>query len=262
MKKLLLTALVTLGTLASAATIPELKKECTAGKGSSCASLGAVYAGFGKNTGVTKDMAKASEYWKRGCDLDNGSSCVTYSLVLEDEAEKMAVLKKSCDLKNENGCITYNYMLEMDRLKPKCMDQADGRSCGELGELLAGSGDVQPGFDVIDVACGLGDKVSCENDKKIKAFSDYGSLSFVNKLKVECMKDEDKVACERVGNFLISSTEIIISSAKTKEEKTKVAKEEVMPMMLTGLTFLKKACELGRRESCRSYKGIMAKIGG
>ena len=85
MKKILAILVLTLGmsSVSQAGQIDDFKKKCSIGEGDACATLGALYSGLVKGGVVKKDMKKAKEYWTRGCDLGNGSSCTTYACSLK-----------------------------------------------------------------------------------------------------------------------------------------------------------------------------------
>ena len=103
----------------------------------------------------------------------------------------------------------------------------------------------------------MGDKASCSELEIINARKNFLKLGFVEELKKKCTEGKDKFACEKVGGFLISINEYVMSPLKTKDEK-KRAVPELMTNMMIAEVYLKEACTLGRKESCRTLKGLEA----
>lgn len=80
-------------------------------------------------------------------------------------------------------------------------------------------------------------------------------LGFVENLKKKCTERKDKFACEKVAGFLIGINEYVMSPLKTKDEK-KCAVPKLMANIMIAELYLKEACTLGRKESCRTLKGL------
>jgi TPR repeat protein len=258
-KRLGIGSLVMLGMLSfsQAGNLAELEKRCSSGDGNACATLGAVHAGLGGKRIVQKDMNKAKEFWKKGCELNSGSACTTYSMVIQDEDKRVKVLKKACDLGNENGCLVYNQTIMMQELQVDCVEKQNLRSCGKIGGEVFLVGEYNKGKEILDDMCKVGDKTSCMDLKIIEASKEFVKLSFVEDLKKKCSEKKDKFACEKVGGFLIGINGYVMSSVKTDADK-KSAVPEVMMNLMMGQVYIKEACSLGRKESCRTLKGLEA----
>ena len=243
-----------MNSILQAGNINDFKKQCDEGNGDACATVASAYAGFAKGI-VEKDMQKAIHYWKKGCDLQSGSACTTYAMVLKDEEETISTLKKACNLGNENGCLAYKQMIKMKTLQDDCFKHNDIRSCAKLGEEQFLSGDYLNGKNSLKELCELGDTTSCSNLKIINSLKNYKSLSFIEDLSKQCSEKKDKYACEKVGTFLIEINSLIRKNV-VSEEKKKSTAIETMRNMLIGTLYIKEACKLGRKESCRTAAGL------
>jgi TPR repeat protein len=254
-KKSLISAIFVgiIGTGVQAGELNDLEKQCRLGDGSACATAGALYVGIG-NSGVTPDRDKAVALWKRGCELDNGSACTTYAMVLTDENARITILKKACDLGNENGCLSYEHLIRMQGLKHDCMVKQDLQSCRKFAGEIFMAGSFDRGKDLIEDICKLGDTLSCSDFRIIDERNEFVKLSFVEELKKEC-SEKKKYACEKVGSFLIDINQYVMAPLQTKSEKAE-ALPEVMMNLAFGESYLKKACSLGRKESCRILRGL------
>ncbi len=256
MKKILINLLILLGLTAvgQAGNLSGFEKKCEKGDGDACATLGAVHA---QGKYVKKDMKKAAELWKRGCDLGSASSCTTYAMVIQDEKERIKVLKKACDLGNENGCLSYEQTLLMKELQDGCVKKGNIQSCRKMGEEVFLAGEYDQGKLILDDICKMGDNTSCSELETINARKDFLKLGFVEDLKKKCNEGKDKFACEKVGGFLIGINGYVMSVVKTDAEKKSVL-PEVMMNLTMGQFYIKEACTLGRKESCRTLKGLEA----
>ncbi len=250
---LLLTMVMT--SVLQAGQIDDFKKKCSTGNGDACATLGALYSGLAKRGVVKKDMEKAKEYWKRGCDLGSGSSCTTSAMFIEDEDARIAVLKKACDLKNENGCLSYRQTIKLKRLRSDCLEKSDANSCSQLAGEVFLSGDYKTGKALFRDLCKMGDGASCNDAKVIEGLEGFRKLTLADQLSKECSDKKDKYACEKLGTFLIEINSFVTSKAKTKEEKQEKVQEVMMNMTMAQI-YLKEACKLGRKESCRTLTGL------
>ncbi len=259
MKKIFMNIVVMLSltTIGQAGNLTNLEKRCSSGDGTACATLGAVYSGLGVKSSIKKDMKKAAAFWGKGCDLNNGSSCVTYSMVVQDDNERIKVLKKACDLGNENGCLAYDQTVMMLDLQEECVEKGKLESCRRMGEEVFLSGEYSQGKGIIKEICDFGDDVSCAYVKKIDSLFELRKLPFANDLAKKCKEKKDKYACEKYGDFLVGVTSLSTGNTKNKEEKKK-ALTEVMMNMTLGMVYLKESCALGRKEACRKYKGLNA----
>jgi len=258
-KKLGMVSLVMSGILsfAQADNLAEFEKKCTSGDGDACATLGAIYSGLSGKSSVQKDIKKATAYWKKGCELNSGSACTTYSMVIEDDNERIKLLKKACDLGNENGCLAYDQTVMMQELQVECVDQGNVRSCRKIAGELFVTGDYAQGKELMGVVCEMGDKTACNDQNIISQLKGFTKLSLIEELKKECSDKKDKYACDKAGSFLISISDHIASSAKTKADIKHVL-PEVMTDLSIGQLYIKEACILGRKESCRTLKGLEA----
>jgi len=261
MKKVFVMLLLTIGlaSVSQAGNIDDLKKKCSGGGGDACSTLGALYSGLGKNSPVEKDMKKATEFWKRGCDLGSGSACTTYAMVLTNEDERLKTLKKACDLGNDNGCLSYNQTVLLNTLQNDCLKKNDLKSCAKFGGEIFLSGNYKTGKAILEDVCQMGSKSSCSDVEKIEALKDLRKLTLADQLSKECSDKKDKYACEKVGTFLIEINSFITSNVSTKEEKQVKAQEVMMNMMMAHI-YIKEACSLGRKESCRTLQGLKAAL--
>ena len=259
MTKILMNIVVILSltTIGQAGNLGDFEKKCTSGDGDACATLGAVYSGLAGKGSVKKDMQKAAAFWKKGCDLNSGSSCATYSMVIEDDNERIKVLKKACDLGNENGCLAHDQTVMMQTLQMECAEKQDMRSCGKLGSEVFISGEYSKGKDFLNDVCEEGDAISCSDLKIIEESKGFTKLSAIEDLKKKCSDKKDKFACEKAGNFLIGVNSYVMSLVKTEAEK-KAAVPEVMTNLMIGQLYISEACKFGRKESCRTLKGLEA----
>lgn len=262
MKKTLIGLLLIMGmtSVSQAGKIDEFEKSCAGGNGKSCATVGAVYAGYAGKGSVKVDMQKAKLFWKKGCELNNGSACTTYAMVLGNEEERIKTMKKACDLGNENGCLAYERMRSIKTLQKKCLNN-DIKSCSRLGGELFVSGDYKQGKALLEEICKMGDAPSCSDVKKIDALKELRKLSFAEELSKKCTEEKDKYACEKLGGFLVEVNSFVTHSLTTKEEK-KEATSEVMMNMLMAQVYIKEACKLGRKEACRTLKGFESAMRG
>lgn len=263
MKKILsvFVLMVTIATSSHAGQLETFEKKCNSGEGDACATLGALYAGFSKSNIVDKDMNKAIQYWKKGCELGSGSACTTYAVVIDDIPTRIEILKKACDLGNENGCLTLKQTVKIVELNNECYVKNNIQSCTTLGGEIYLTGEFGVGKEILEEACNKGEKKACSNMTILNELKGLKSLSFVQELIHECDKTKDRYACEKAGTFLIQTTDPIMKNAKSKEEKSLAAKE-VMGNTLFAVALLKEACKLGRNESCRTLNGLMAMLEG
>lgn len=235
-------------------SLAEHERRCDKGNGDSCATLGAVYAGLGSSR-IPKDIVKAKAYWKKGCELNSGSACTTYAMVLEDEEEMLSVLKKACTLGNENGCLTYRGIVKNKKLKEECI-KGSIKSCTALAGEIFLAGDYDNSIGLLDLSCEEGSKEACEDVSTIRHITEHTMLDlhFMKPYIDDCNMNKNKIACERVGTFYVQVNQIYQDMAK-EDEKKKVA-YMVMENMVLGQLYLEKACELGRNESCRTVKKL------
>lgn len=85
-------------------------------KGSACFNLGISYK-FGK--GVRQDYFKASQFYKKACDLDNARGCNNLGFlyakgqgVKQNESTAKQYYGKACDLGEQMGCDNYRILNE------------------------------------------------------------------------------------------------------------------------------------------------------
>ena len=145
----------------------------------------------------------------------------------------------------------------MQTLQNACVEKNDIRSCGKLGGEVFLAGEYNQGKLILEEVCTIKDKVSCSDLTIVEERKNFVKLSVVEDLKKKCSDKKEKFACEKVGRFLIGINDYVLSSVKTDAEKKRIL-PEVMINLSMGQLYIKEACTLGRKESCRILKGLEA----
>lgn len=245
MKKILLVIFLGIGILSnvnamSASGFKSAKKACDNNIGKGCAAVGAAYAyGLG---GVSPDMEKAKYFWKKGCvELDNASSCTTYSNTLTDTTERISVLEKACKLGNENGCIALRQLKQIIKDEQSC-NSGDSKACKKIAEGLVLNLQFDLAKNFLDLSCKAGDKQSCDDIVQISETT-YDNLNIVRLAKEKCYAG-DQETCFSTGTYYVELMKI------TKD------KEKILSSMMTALVLYKKGCESGKKEACKVAENI------
>jgi len=73
-----------------------------------CSNLGTLY---GVGEGVKQDYARAGDFFKKGCDLNDGASCYNLAATLQrnpsvknDPEERRRLMTKACELGLKQAC--------------------------------------------------------------------------------------------------------------------------------------------------------------
>ena len=96
----------------------KINPACIIKNGAGCANLGENYQ---SGHGITKNIKKANELYKKGCDLGNGKGCTQLGYnyefgngVKENMKKALELYKKGCDL----GCKKVNNLpIDCDKAK-------------------------------------------------------------------------------------------------------------------------------------------------
>ena len=151
--------------------------------GSACFHTGKIYY-FGEN-GRAKDAAKARNYYRKGCELNDGVACYSLGSMYEkgeggvqDSAKAIDLLGKACDLNGET-CTRAGILLVEQRQSAKAKKFFEkgcgldsGTACLNLGWLYYyGQGakqDYGKAKELAGKACDLGIQDGCAAYKNLK----------------------------------------------------------------------------------------------
>lgn len=158
-------------------SLQEDSKKCDEGEIEICLVLGEM---FFKGKGVSKDLAKAREFFQKACDAGDTQTCKKYELT-QDTSKFKAILQKACDSGNQNACpklgelyFSESKNTSKDKAKElyqKACDLGSANGCYELAvSYNIGRGvsqDINKAKELYKKACDLEESSACENFKRL-----------------------------------------------------------------------------------------------
>jgi serine/threonine-protein kinase len=166
----------------AAAAAPVFDKACSGGNAPACFYRATA---FERGDVAGRDLARAAEYYERGCDRGDASSCSTLALRLDhasdgwsrDVPRALRLWQRACDLGQRFACFrAIGYYLKGGEGLDKRPERAiavlertcaagEAKRCAELGLLrIDGSAipkDVAAGVSFLDKGCRLGRPEAC-----------------------------------------------------------------------------------------------------
>lgn len=158
-------------------SLQEDSKKCDEGETEICLVLGEM---FFKGEGVSKDLAKAREFFQKACDAGDISTCKKYELT-QDTSKFKAILQKACDSGNQNACPRLGELYfgeskntskdKAKELYQKACDLGSANGCYELAvSYNIGRGvsqDINKAKELYKKACDLEESSACKNFKRL-----------------------------------------------------------------------------------------------
>ena len=163
-------------------SLQEDSKKCDEGETEICLVLG---ERFFKGKGVSKDLAKAREFFQKACDAGDTNTCKKYELT-QDTSKFKAILQKACDSGSQNACPRLGELYfeesksvgkdiaKAKELYQKACDLGSANGCYELAvSYNIGRGvsqDINKAKELYKKACELKGKdrdLACENFKRL-----------------------------------------------------------------------------------------------
>lgn len=158
-------------------SLQEDSKKCDEGETEICLVLGEM---FFKGKGVSKDLAKARDFFQKACDAGDISTCKKYELT-QDTSKFKAILQKACDSGNQNACPRLGELYfgeskntskdKAKELYQKACDLGSANGCYELAvSYNIGRGvsqDINKAKELYKKACDLEESSACKNFKRL-----------------------------------------------------------------------------------------------
>lgn len=161
----------------------EDSKKCDERETEICLALGKISLDGVEEIEISKDLAKAREFFQKACDAGDTDTCEKYELT-QDTSKFKAILQKACDAGNQNACPKLGELYAEEaknigkdkgkELYQKACDLGSANGCYELAvSYNIGRGvsqDINKAKELYKKACDLEGKdrgLACENFKRL-----------------------------------------------------------------------------------------------